>query len=58
VSPAEQRAEDEADLVPLPTDDELDVPEQPLRELGRSRELRTRLDVLPEDLFFQLNPSA
>ena len=51
---AEERAQDEADLVPLPLYDQLDVGEQPLGQLGRGGELRGRLDVLPEDLVLQL----
>ena len=54
MAPAEEGAQDEADLVPLAAYDAFDVPEQPLGQPGRGGELRGRLDMLPEDLVLQL----
>jgi hypothetical protein len=53
VPAAEERAHDEADLLLLAVDDELDVLDQPLGEACRGGELRARLDVLPDDLVLQ-----
>jgi len=54
VAAAEQGTEDEADFVPFPAYDQLDVRQQSFRQLGGGRELGAGLDVLPQDLVLQL----
>jgi hypothetical protein len=54
---AQKRADHEPDLVLLAADDAFDVRQQALGKARGRGELRSRLDVLPDDLFPQRTTS-